>query len=124
MQPPSDVERFLPLPDLPHHILLALAGQEMSHGWGVIKRINELTQGRASPSTGSVYLAIGRLEERGLIETAPAPPDERDQRRRFHRLTPMGRRVLAAESERLARLVEVAREAGVYPDARSRVEIP
>jgi DNA-binding PadR family transcriptional regulator len=107
-----EVDDFLPLPHLPYHILLALAGEDAMHGWAVIKRIEEMTGGRTCPSTGSLYLAMGRLQERGMLEEAAAGPDERDQRRKFHRLTSLGRRVLAAESTRLAGLIEIARTAG------------
>lgn len=103
-----DPEVFLPLPHLPLHILLALA-EGPRHGWGVIQKIGELTDGRNEPSAGSLYLAMSRLEERGLIENAPRPEGDTDGRRRYFRLTPLGRRVLAAETERLAGLVEVSR---------------
>lgn len=103
---------FLPLPDLSLHVLLALA-EGRRHGWGVVKRIEEITEGRDSPSSGSLYLAMGRLEEKGLIEEAPRPRDGGDPRRRYYRLTELGRRVLDAEVARLATLVDRARAAGV-----------
>lgn len=109
-EPP--VESFLPLPELPHHILLALAPGSPLHGWGIIKRIAELSRGRSTPSSGSVYLAIGRLEDRGLVRRVD-PPSDVDGRRRYYALEPLGRRVLAAESERLGHLVRAAREAGI-----------
>ena len=102
-------DSFLPLPHLPFHILLALASGDDAHGWAIIKRIGELTEGRTAPSTGSLYLAMVRLDERGLLSQVERPNDSRDARRRYYRLTPLGRRVLAAESQRLASLVEVAR---------------
>ncbi|NIP61141.1 MAG: PadR family transcriptional regulator [Gemmatimonadetes bacterium] len=103
---------FLPVPDLSFHVLLALA-EGRRHGWGVIKRIEEITEGRDSPSSGSLYLAMGRLEGKGLIEEAPGPPDGEDARRRYYRLTELGHRVLDAEVGRLAGLVDRARAAGV-----------
>ena len=109
MPSPDD---FLPLPHLPLHILLALAGDTM-HGWAVIKRIEEMTSGATCPSSGSLYLAMGRLEERGLLEEVASPVEDADARRRYYRLTPLGRRVLEAESQRLAGLVEIARAADV-----------
>jgi DNA-binding PadR family transcriptional regulator len=99
---------FLPLPHLPLHILLALA-EEPRHGWSVVQKIGKLTEGRHKPSAGSLYLAMSRLEERGLIEDAPRPDDDTDARRRYFRLTSLGRRVLAAETERLAGLVAISR---------------
>lgn len=109
---------FLPLPHLPLHILLALADGRPRHGWAVIKRIDEMTDGSTCPSTGSLYLAMGRLEERGLLAETDAPADDVDARRKYYRLTPLGTRVLEAESQRLASLVEVARASRVLgPDA-------
>lgn len=107
--PPANPEPeiFLPLPHLPFQVLLALADGPR-HGGGVIRRIEEIGDRGEVPSSGSLYLAMGRLEERGLIEDAPSPP-EADARRRYFRLTALGRRVLAAETERLARLVRLSR---------------
>jgi len=110
-----DIDTFLPLPHLPFHILLAMADLDDTHGWAVIKRIEEITGGKTCPSTGSLYLAMGRLHERGLLAEVAPPPGETDQRRKFYRLTGLGRRVLAAESERLAGLVDVARASGALP---------
>ena len=113
MGTPTDIDRFLPLPTLPLHVLLALADSEPLHGWAVIKRIDELTLGKTCPSTGSLYLAMTRLRERGLLDEVPAPPGETDPRRKYYRLTGLGKRVLAAETQRLARIVDAARAADV-----------
>lgn len=107
-----DIAEHLPLPNLPLHVLLALAEEER-HGWAIIKRIEELTGDSRSPSSGSLYLAMTRLEDRGLIEEAPAPDVEVDERRRYYRLTPLGKGVLEAEVSRLSELVQVAHVAGV-----------
>lgn len=108
----DDLAEHLPLPHLPLHILLALAEGER-HGWGIVKRMEELGPDHPSPSSGSLYLAITRLEERGLIESAPPPPDETDARRRYYRLAPLGRRVLEADVRRLTDLVAAAHAAGL-----------
>jgi DNA-binding PadR family transcriptional regulator len=99
----DDPADLLPLPHLNYFVLLALADGD-AHGWAVIKRIREMSVGRANPSSGSLYLAMVRMEDAGLIAEAKAPADA-DARRRYYRLTPFGRRVLAAESVRLAELV-------------------
>lgn len=109
MANPSD---FIPLPNLPLHVLLALAEGER-HGWGIIKRIEEITAGDQSPSSGSLYLAMSRMEVQGLISDAPAPADETDSRRRYYRLTAVGRAVLAREVERLGGLVRHAHDVGI-----------
>lgn len=108
----TEPNSFLPLPNLPFHILLALAEGEM-HGWAVVKRIEELTEGLTKPSSGSLYLAMNRLQDQKLVEDAEIPADETDSRRRYHRLTELGRLVLAAEVERMKALVSVARAAGI-----------
>jgi DNA-binding PadR family transcriptional regulator len=102
-----DPRRFLPLPTLPYHILLAL-GEGEAHGWAIIKRIRELTDGATNPSSGSLYLAMARLEDDGLIAERPTPAGD-DARRRYYRLTPSGRDVARLESQRLERLVRHAR---------------
>src|SRR5215212_233413 len=107
----ADPASFLPLPTLPYQVLLALA-EGARHGWAIIKRLEELSGPRAAPSSGSLYLAIARLEERGLIEDAPdasGAGDAAAERRRVYRLSPLGRRVLALETARLAELVGLAR---------------
>ena len=109
MNSESGPESFLPLPHLPLHILLGLAAGQPAHGWAIIKRIGEMTEGRTSPSSGSLYLAMVRLGESGLIEQVEAPAAETDARRRFYTLTSLGRRVLRAETERLSSLVDLAR---------------
>lgn len=115
----ADPAVFLPLPHLPFLVLLALA-DGARHGWAVIRRIEDISGGRDAPSTGSLYLAMSRLEERGLLEEEAAPSDA-DGRRRYFRLTPLGRRVLHAETERLASLVDLSRRWSPAPaDAEER----
>jgi DNA-binding PadR family transcriptional regulator len=106
------VTEHLPLANLPLHVLLALSEEER-HGWAIIKRIEELTEGMQSPSSGSLYLAMTRMQERGLIDEVPAPDAEADARRRYYALSPFGRQVLDAEIARLNGLVTVARASGV-----------
>ena len=110
-----DPERHLPLPNLSYFVLLAL-GEGAAHGWVIIKRIRELTEQTANPSSGSLYLAMARLQDDGLIAESPAPAGE-DARRRHYKLTPLGRAVVRAESARLARLVNHARSLGLLPEA-------
>ena len=109
-QPADDAspDVFLPLPHLHFHVLLALADGPL-HGWEIIKRIRAISDGRESPSTGSLYLAMNRLLERELLEDAQAPSGA-DSRRRYAQLTARGRRVLAAETARLATLVRVSEQ--------------
>ena len=105
-----DPSELLPLTPISFHILLALASAE-NHGYGLMKEIRERSDGRLRPATGTVYLALQRLEDDDLVTDATRKPRSRDDpRRRYYRLTPFGRRVARAEAERLARLVGMAND--------------
>jgi DNA-binding PadR family transcriptional regulator len=108
---------FLPLPHLAFHVLLALSDGDR-HGWAIVRRIEELTEGVWSPSAGSLYLSLVGLEKKGLIAEIASPESGADSRRRYYTLSPLGRRVLDVELGRLASLVSVAMEGGRGP-ARS-----
>ena len=98
----------LPLTPLSFQILVALADGP-KHGYGILKEIEEASGEPLRSSTGTLYLAIQRLEQEGLIEEDETVAGE-DSRRRYYRLTAEGRGVAAAETRRLATLLGVARE--------------
>lgn len=104
----------LPLTPITYHVLLALARAPL-HGYGILKSMEERSGGRVSPSTGSLYLALQRMGEEGLIEEAPEPEAEEggDARRRYYRLTSLGREVAREETARLADLVGAAGRLGL-----------
>ena len=90
------------------HILLALVDQDR-HGYAIIKEVEQRSGGEVVLSTGTLYAAIKRLVEAGLIERtdgASSPSD--DERRRYYRLTSAGRQAARQEVERMAALVGVA----------------
>src|SRR5262245_11673810 len=101
------------LSDLAFHILLAL-GDGPSHGYAIGKYIEEQSGGRLDPTTGALYQALRRLADEGLIAPADGPGDT-DVRRKYFVLTRQGRRVAAAEAERLHALVRAARDRKLYP---------
>ncbi len=105
-----DPEELLPLSPAAFHVLLALAEGER-HGYGIIKDVESRTGGRVRMGPGTLYGAIKRMLDEGLIEESDERPDAAldDERRRYYRLTEFGRRVAAAEAERLLGLVKVAR---------------
>ncbi len=111
MLKPQRVEEFLPLTHLTYHVLLVLAGTKL-HGYGIIKEVADGTGGAMDLETGTLYAAIKRLRDEGLIDVADAPAggSTADSRRRYYRLTALGRQVLEAESDRLAQLVRLAEE--------------
>ena len=110
MKTPPSPESFLPLKPNWFHVLLSLSSQEQ-HGYGIMQEVLERTGGKVRLWPATLYGTIKRLTDEELIaESGERPaPDEDDARRRYYRLTPLGRRVLAAESERLEDLVRVIR---------------
>ena len=108
---------FLPLPRDTFHILVSLADRER-HGYSVMLDVAERTDGalRLSPST--LYASIKRLLAQELIEELDERPDPQndDERRRYYRLTRLGRRVAIAEARRLERLLADARATGLLRD--------
>ena len=101
------------------HILLALAPGK-SHGYGIMQDVARLSDGEARLGPGTLYRSIQRMLVDGLIEElAIAAHDESDDdRRRYYRLTPLGRAVLKAETERLEALVRHARAKGIVGAGR------
>ncbi len=109
-----EVAGQLPLTPLAFHILLALQDGDL-HGYGVLKEIDLVTRGQMTPATGPVYLAAQRLLGSGLIEESDKRPvpELDDQRRKYYRLTDLGRRVAEAEAARRSYLVDVAVKKGL-----------
>jgi len=101
-----------PLTWLSYLVLLSLADGP-AHGYGIIKEVERRTDGRTRIEAGTLYAAIKRLREQGLLR--PVGEVEGSRRRRDYELTANGRAALQAESERLADLVDVARAKGVLP---------
>jgi DNA-binding PadR family transcriptional regulator len=112
-----DPESLLPLSPAVFHILLALADGER-HGYGIMQEVKFRTEGRVRLGPGTLYGAIKRLLEKGLIEEANERPDPKldDERRRYYRLTEFGLRVLRAEAARLTSLVRQAEAKQLLPD--------
>ena len=100
----------MPLRPIEFHVLLALAGEER-HGYAILQEVAAMTDGELQPEPGTLYRALHRMLKDGWVaESARRPAaDLDDERRRYYRLTPVGRRVASAEAERLSRLVAVAR---------------
>jgi DNA-binding PadR family transcriptional regulator len=114
-------ENHLPLTPAVFRILLALTDGE-KHGYAIMREVEETTEGRVTLGPGTLYGAIKRLLTAGLIIETDERPDPAldDARRRYYELTDMGRRVAAAEAERLAFLVEAARRKKLLDTATTR----
>jgi DNA-binding PadR family transcriptional regulator len=98
------------------HILVALADRER-HGYSILQEIAERTGGEVRLSPSTLYSAIRRLLEEGLIaESAERPdPAHDDERRRYYRLTAAGRAAAVAEARQLEKLLSDARSTGLVP---------
>jgi DNA-binding PadR family transcriptional regulator len=103
------IDELLPLTPTVFHILLALADQER-HGYGIMQEVMAMTQNQVRMGPGTLYGSIKRMLQANLIEESDERPDPEldDERRRYYRLTDLGRRALAAEAQRLSTLMNVA----------------
>jgi DNA-binding PadR family transcriptional regulator len=98
---------YLPLTPVAFEVLLAL-GEGMRHGYAIMREVEDRTVGR-SLHPGTLYRALARLVDEGLLEELDPPADGGHVRRRYYGMTPLGRRVASAEAERLLAQLEVAR---------------
>jgi len=103
-------EEFTPLTPAVFNILLALADGE-KHGYGIMLEVEANTNGQVIMGPGTLYGSIKRMLKADLIEESDerADPQMDDQRRKYYKLTNLGRRVLGMEAERLASQVMIAR---------------
>jgi DNA-binding PadR family transcriptional regulator len=110
MPPGPDAAAFLPLTPVVFDILVSLAAADR-HGYSILTDVRTRTGQTLRP--GSLYRALGRLVDDRLIEELDERPDPEldDERRRYYRLTPLGRTVAAAEAARLDAQVKSARAA-------------
>ena len=113
-------ETFLPLTPVAFEILLALADGER-HGYSILQEVDARSGGAVSLHAGTLYRALARLLESGLIAELDAPPDpaDDDERRRYYRLTPLGIAVARAEVTRLEGQVTAARTRRLLRGARA-----
>ena len=104
---------FLPLRPVEFHILLSVARGER-HGYGILQDVEAREEG-TPPDVGTLYRALRRLREQGLITESAAPAGEpsSDERRNYYRATSFGLEVGRAEARRLDRLMRAARAGGL-----------
>ena len=107
----------LPLTPVVLHILLALADERMGkHGYAVAREVEELTEGQIRMGPGTLYGSFQRMLDAELIDERRARANgNEDERRRYYRITPFGRRVLSLELARLAEVVAIARRKQLLP---------
>lgn len=102
-------DHFASLPPVVFHILLSL-GEGERHGYALKREIALRTAGKMKLGPGVLYGSINKMLEQGLIEESDERPDAHldDERRRYYRITPYGRKVAQAEVERMRELVHLA----------------
>lgn len=113
-------ENPLPLTPAVFHILLALADADR-HGYAIMKEVESRTEGRLLLKPGTLYQAISRLLEAGLIEEVAesSSAKEGDDRRRVYRLSPSGRQAVIAEARRLEKMVQQAYKKNIFEGGES-----
>jgi DNA-binding PadR family transcriptional regulator len=106
----EDPQAFLPLKTNWFHILLSLAAEEQ-HGYGIMQEVLDRTGGKVHLWPATLYGTLARLIDAELIQESEERPAAEldDARRRYYKLTRLGRRVLDLESQRLEDLVNVLR---------------
>ena len=106
---PSAAGDLTPLSSAVFHILLSL-GEGERHGYALRREISMRTGGKLKLGPGVLYGSINKMLELGLIEESDARPDPHldDERRRYYRITPYGRKVAQAEAARMRELVQLA----------------
>ena len=105
-------ETFLPLKSDTFHVLLVLLRGER-HGYAIMREADELSDGLVQIPAGALYRLLRRLLDDGFVVESQRRPaaDADDERRRYYRITPLGKRVMSLEAERMMLLAEAARSA-------------
>jgi DNA-binding PadR family transcriptional regulator len=102
-------DSHLPLTPATFHILLSLSDGER-HGYAIMSEVRERTRGTVKLGPGTLYTALKRLVDSGVVlEAGERSGRDDDERRRYYRLTPLGRAVARAEARRLEEMVRLAR---------------
>lgn len=113
----AKVDAYLPLKPSAFLILLTLSAGE-SHGYRIMREVEEQSQGRIRLQAGALYRLLKRLLGDGLIEECDRRPaaDQDDERRRYYAISDLGRLVAAAEAKRMAQMVEAAQSSRLIDD--------
>ena len=102
-------DAHLPLTPATFHILLSLSDGER-HGYAIMSEVRDRTRGTVKLGPGTLYTALKRLVDSGVVlEAEERSGRDDDERRRYYRLTPLGRAVARAEARRLEEMVRLAR---------------
>jgi DNA-binding PadR family transcriptional regulator len=99
MERSTEIIKYLPLTETTYYIMLAL--QTPLHGYGVMQKVEEISQGTVKLGAGTLYGAFAQLEKEHLIEKV-----SEEERRKSFQLTDKGRRLVACQLERLKIMVQ------------------
>lgn len=113
----KDPASLLPLKQSVYRVLLALPDGEPMHGYAIMQALAEMTGGREKILPGTLYAALAKMVDDGLVEVEEAPEHDTSggPPRRYYRRTRFGRAVARAESERLRALLDIAVARKVIP---------
>lgn len=112
----ENLDTYLPLSPATLHILLSLAGEEL-HGYAIMQEVQRQSEGKYKLGPGTLYDNLQKMIDRRLVEELGQRSGDEDPRRRYYRLSSLGRCVLAAE---IARLDGVVREGKMRLQAKPR----
>ena len=106
----KDPSALIPLKHSTYRVLLALGDGEALHGYAIMQALSAMSGGRETILPGTLYAALARMVDEGLIEPHEGPSDDASggPERRYYRRTNFGRAVARAESERLRALLDIA----------------
>jgi DNA-binding PadR family transcriptional regulator len=115
-----DPAELLPLKHATYQVLLALGDGDSLHGYAIMQAVKEMTNGGESILPGTLYAALARMVDEGLVEESEAGEEDPSggPPRRYYQRTSFGRAVARAESERLRVLLEVARARKMFGERK------
>ena len=99
----ASIEKYLPLSESTYYIMLVLV--QPIHGYGIMQKVESLTNGEVSIGPGTLYGAFSTLEKEGLISMVRV-----EDRRKYYVLTEKGRTTLRAQIKRLKIMTQCARQ--------------
>ncbi len=113
---PEEIRTLMPMTPAVFYTLFALAREEQ-HGYAIMQAVDELSDGAVSMGPGTLYLTIGRLVNLGLVEetTESKQPEQLERRRRFYKITRLGRRAFELEVERMRSVLRRVRMKPLSP---------
>ncbi len=114
-----DLAELLPLKHSTYQVLLALGDGEVKHGYAIMQAVSAMTDGREAILPGTLYAALARMVDEGLVtESTPKDDASGGPARRYYQRTRLGRAAARAESERLRALLAVARAQNLFAGSK------